>query len=206
MPFAFVCSHPSTFPASTPELSRARQLLCAAPSRGSRPSELRLSGVGAGRALTGRLLGRCSLQIVSGPPHTQGACVCRRLLHLPEKRSPCCCGEVCAALPSAALPPGAPGRDELGVISAGAGAEHSALKLAAQGAVVAGRISAHPGDLVRLEQGKAPLCFPSFAACSALARAVNDLLPLSLSVALQRHVHGTSPAPSSEIPASIRRA
>lgn len=81
----------------------------------------------------------------------------------------------------------------------------SALKLAAQGAVIAGRISAHPGDLVRLKHGKAPLCFPSFAACSALARAVNDLLPLSLSVASQRHVHGTSPAPSSEIPASIRR-
>lgn len=79
----------------------------------------------------------------------------------------------------------------------------SALSLEAQGAVIAGRISAHPGDLVRLEQGKAPLCLPTFAACSALARAVNDLLPLSLCAALQRHVHGTSPAPSSEMPAPI---
>jgi len=120
-------------------------------------------------------------------------------LHALPWRGLSLCREMCAVLPSRALPLAA----GLLLLSAGDGAEISAWKFAAPGTVMAGWISACPDSLVRLEQGKVPMCFANFAVCSTPAGALNELPSLSLCAGMQWSYTVPRLASSSQITCSL---
>lgn len=150
--FAFVCSHPRASTGFNQYLYYSCQEpgTCSAqiPSRGSSAlSDLRLNGVSTVTALAGHLVQRCSVRLpLACCTHEEhafvSACFCSQksgaLCALPW-RGLSLCRETCAALASGALPHAASGDGcSPRLLEVGNGAEISAWKFGAPGAVKAG--------------------------------------------------------------------